>query len=106
MTHAELLELVGSELSADLGLSGAEVAPGWDAYTCVTAAASVYGTLSTVKVDLSLYSSEGTLRYTWEAHTGEALAVAIPSIRAALHDAAAAYGTLSALERIAAAWSR
>jgi len=106
MTYAELLEMVASELAPGLGLSGAEVEPGWDAYCSVSASASVYGTLAMVKVELALHSRQGTLRYTWEAHSGASLTMAIPTIRAALFDSAHAYGTLAALERIAAAWSR
>lgn len=106
MTHEELLQLVAGELSAGLGLSSVEVTPGWDAHCIVTAKASVFGMLSHVRIELVLHGLDGPLRYTWEARTGEALTMAIPSIRTALYDSAHAYATLSALERIAAAWRR
>lgn len=106
MTPQELLNLVANEMASGLGISGVEVAQGWDAYCIVTASASVFGMLSTVKVDLVLHGPAGSLRYSWEAHTGEALTIAIPSIRAAVFDSTTACGTLAALERIAAAWSQ
>ena len=108
MTHAELLEMVGEELRNCHDLVGVEVAPGRTAYCIVSASASVYGPLDTVKVVVVMYGlGDGPpLQYTWEAHTGGGLAEAIPSIRTALCGSAYAYGTLAALERIAAAWVR
>jgi hypothetical protein len=106
MAHTELLQLVAGEIATGLGLTSVEVSPGWDAHCIVSASASVFGMLASVKVELALHGMDGPLRYTWEACTGEALTLALPSIRAALCDSEHASKTLAALERIAAAWHR